>query len=71
MIAFYEQAIGLAIKIDNLNEALELINQLMDLLQEVGTEEQIRKYVLSVCIIYLAKDDWVSAKNYLEKMQIK
>jgi hypothetical protein len=43
----------------------------MEILQEIGTEEQIKKYVLSTVIIHLSKDDWVSAKNYLENMKVK
>lgn len=71
MIVFYEQSVALAVKLNQLNEALELITQLMEILQEIGTEEQIKKYVLSTVIIHLSKDDWVSAKNYLENMKVK
>ena len=43
----------------------------MEILAELGTEEQIKKYVLSVVIIQMSKDDWVSAKSYLDKMKLK
>lgn len=69
MIAFYEQSVALAVRLNELEETIALINKLMDILEEIGTEEQIKKYVLSICIIYLSKDDWVSAKNYLENIK--
>jgi hypothetical protein len=69
MIAFYEQSVALAVRLNELEETIALINKLMDILEEIGTEEQIKKYVLSICIIYLSKDDWVSAKNYLESIK--
>jgi hypothetical protein len=69
MIAFYEQSVALAVRLNELEETIALINKLMDILEEIGTEEQIKKYILSICIIYLSKDDWVSAKNYLESIK--
>ena len=61
----------IAIRINKYNEAIELINDSFKVLDQIGTQEQITKYILTVCLMHLTRDDWVSAKNYLEGMKNK
>lgn len=70
-VVSYEQAIGIAMKLENYPEAIELIEGDLKVLDEVGTVEQITKYVLTLVLIHLNKDDWVSAKKCLEGAQAK
>lgn len=70
-VVFHEQAIGLALKLEQYSEAIGLIDDMLKVLDNVGTVEQITKYVLTYVIIQLNKDDWVTAKNYLESAQNK
>ena len=53
------------------NEALELIGNVLKVLDNIGTVEQITKYILSIVIIHLNREDWVSAKSYLDTCQKK
>lgn len=69
MVKFYESAIGLTVKLNKPNDAIELITQSFDVLDKVGSGEQIVKYILSAVIILLNRDDWVAAKNYAEKLK--
>ena len=71
MVSLYENSITIAIRINHYDEAIELINESFKVLDIVGTQEQITKYLLSVCLMYLSRDDWVSAKNYLDRMKNK
>ncbi len=71
MVTLYENSIIIAIRINHYDEAIELINESFKVLDVVGTQEQITKYLLSVCLIHLSRDDWVSAKNYLDRMKNK
>lgn len=50
---------------------MELIDDMLKILDNVGTVEQITKYLLSVVIIHLSKDDWVAAKKFLTSTQAK
>lgn len=68
-VVFHEQAIGLALKLEDYPEAIELINNNLKVLNSIGTVEQITKYILTQIIIHLGKDDWVSAKNCLDSAQ--
>ena len=70
-VSLYENAITIAIRINKYNEAIELINDSFKVLDQIGTQEQITKYILTVCLMHLTRDDWVSAKNYLEGMKNK
>jgi hypothetical protein len=70
-LSYYENAINIAVKISDYNEAIELIDNSYGVLDRIGTQEQITKYLLTVCLIHLSRDDWVSAQNYLEKMKNK
>ena len=70
-ITLYENAILIAVRINDYNQAIEFINESFAVLDLIGTNEQITKYILSVCLIHLSRDDWVSAKNYLEGMKNK
>lgn len=69
LVHMYENAVNLALKIENYAQAIELIDNSMEFLEKVGTSEQIIRYILTVCLIHLSKDDWVSAKNYLDKIK--
>ncbi|RNA22637.1 gamma-soluble NSF attachment -like [Brachionus plicatilis] len=69
IVTMYENAVNLALKIEQYTEAIELVDNSLELLEKIGTSEQIIRYILTVCLIHLSKDDWVSAKNYLEKMK--
>ncbi len=71
MVNFYEQAISIALKIENYKEAIELIEGIFKVLDNIGTVEQITKYILSIVIIHLSKEDWVSAKGFLDNCQKK
>jgi len=71
MVVFYEQAISIALKLEKFNEALELIGNVLKVLDNIGTVEQITKYILSIVIIHLNREDWVSAKSYLDTCQKK
>lgn len=69
LVHMYENAVNLALKIENYTQAIELIDNSFELLEKVGTSEQIIRYILTICLIHLSKDDWVSAKNHLDKMK--
>lgn len=72
MMGFYEHTISIALRLNKQNEALELIQGVFAVLDRIdGQQEQITKYLLSVVIIYLSRDDWVSAKKYLEETKAK
>ena len=71
LISLYENAINIAIRIKEFTTAVELIDNSFAVLDKIGSQEQITKYILTVSIIYLSRDDWVSAKNYLDKMKAK
>lgn len=69
MVVFHEQAISLALKLERTGEALGFIDEMLKILDNVGTVEQITKYILSVVLIHLSKDDWVAAKKFLTTSQ--
>lgn len=69
MLSFYENAIAIAVRINHYEEAIELINDSFAVLDRIGSQEQITKYILTVVIMHLSKDDWVSAKQYLDGMK--
>ena len=71
MMVFYESCIGLAIRIKDYNEALQLVNNIFPLLDRNGTVEQISEYILTVILIHLTKDDWVTANKYWNDMKSK
>lgn len=70
-LSYYENAINIAIRTKEYNEAIELINNSFGVIDRVGSNEQITKYILTACLIHLSRDDWVSAQNYLEGMKNK
>jgi hypothetical protein len=70
-VVFYESAIGIAIKLGKFNDAIDLINDSLKVLDQVGKIEQITKCILTVVLIHLYRDDWVSAKNYMENIKNK
>ncbi len=71
MFALYENSISISAKLGKYNETIEIINEFFKLLEKMGSNEQIVKYILSVVLIYLSRDDWVSAKSYLENTRAK
>ena len=71
MFALYENCVSISAKLGQYNETIEIINEFFKLLEKMGSNEQIVKYILSVVLIYLSRDDWVSAKSYLDNMRIK
>jgi hypothetical protein len=71
MVTFYESMVALALRINQYNEAIEIINEAFKIIDRIGQSEQIVKYILTVILIYLSRDDWVSGKNYLETMKQK
>ena len=71
LMTFYDSACALAIRIKDYNDALELLNKLLEILERVGSQEQIIKCVLSVIIIHFSRDDWVCAKFYWDQMKSK
>ena len=71
MFALYENSISISAKLGKYNETIEIINEFFKLLEKMGSNEQIVKYILSAVLIYLSRDDWVSAKSYLENTRAK
>lgn len=71
MVSYYENMISLALRSNQYNEAITIINDAYSVLDRVGSSEQYIKYMLTVILIYLSRDDWVSAKAYLDNMQQK
>lgn len=64
LVTYYESAAALAIRMNDLKGAIELFNESLDVLDRVGSPEQITKSVLSVILIHLSRDDWVMAMNH-------
>lgn len=71
MVAYYENMVMLALRSNQHNEAISVINDSFKVLDRVGSSEQYNRYILTAMIIYLARDDWVGAKNFLETMRQK
>jgi hypothetical protein len=71
LMTFYDSAITLAIRVNDLNDALDLLTKSTEPLERVGTPEQITKVVLSAIIIHFTRDDWVFAQNYWNEMKAK
>lgn len=71
MVSFYENMVSLSLRINQYNETIEIINDAFKVLDKVGSSEQYIKYILTVILIYLLRDDWVSAKSYLENVRTR
>jgi tetratricopeptide (TPR) repeat protein len=71
MVSLYENSLMIAMRLEQHQEAIELINESLPVLDEVGTQEQITKYILTACIMHLNREDWVAAKNFLDTMKKK
>lgn len=69
MVSYYENMISLALRSNQFNEALSIINDAYSVLDKVGSPEQYAKYIVTSMLIYLSRDDWVSAKAYLDNMR--
>jgi len=64
MFKLYEHCISLALRLKNYNEAIEFIKKEMEVLDLIsGGSEQFNKYLVSLVIVHLFKEDWVSATN--------
>jgi hypothetical protein len=71
MMSFYENSFNLAVRINDYKEAIDLVNNSFQILDRIGSIEQITKYIASVVIIHLSRDDWVSGKSFWDNMKSK
>ena len=71
MMNFYENAVNLALRIKDFKEAIELIDSSFTVLDQLGSQEQITKYVLTVILIHCSRDDWVAGKAYWDRIKNK